>query len=286
MLTLRSALRRSIESKPDFYPPVCSNCPGPRRIRRRYNSSSPAVQVDLTGLDEVSWLSRNYNMLYRNLIHSTTFLSFDSLKYTLLLLSIHGSIYLSKNGQSQPSNHDSSSSFVWLTFHLHSNRLFRKTPTSTPILYFYRNSPSIIIGRNQNPWKETSPRLLQSQSQYSSPIHLLRRRSGGGAVWHDTGNTNFSLIIPRILFSRSIGAEIVHDALSRRLRLGSLVGINERGDLVLGDEDGGKKKKKISGSAYKIVSGRAYHHGTMLISSDLKDLGKWLKGDFVSFSLE
>ncbi|KAJ9125678.1 hypothetical protein QFC22_000640 [Naganishia vaughanmartiniae] len=60
----------------------------------------------------------------------------------------------------------------------------------------------------QNPWKETTPAVLAAEG-----IPLVRRRSGGGAVFHDLGNTNFSFLMPRKLFSRSLGAEIVANAL-------------------------------------------------------------------------
>ncbi|WVO12777.1 hypothetical protein L204_100385 [Cryptococcus depauperatus] len=119
--------------------------------------------------------------------------------------------------------------------------LLRNTPHNQPVLFLYRNSPCVVIGRNQNPWKETSPRFLREES-----IPLVRRRSGGGTVYHDMGNTNFSIILPRLLFTRSHGAQLVARAV--RSKLG------------------------ISGCSH-----RAYHHGTMLISSSLAELGKSLK---------
>ncbi|KAH8081224.1 hypothetical protein HD553DRAFT_299171 [Filobasidium floriforme] len=170
--------------------------------------------------------------------------------------------------------------------------LFRKTPNSTPTLLFYRNRSCVVIGKNQNPWKETNPDLLERDG-----IPLIRRRSGGGTVYHDEGNINFSILIPRHLFTRSLGSGIIETALKDRLEIGR-AGVNERGDLILWDKDDGnrnkassgeseridesrsgqdRKWKKISGSAYKIVAQRAYHHGTMLISSDLGSLGTYLR---------
>eukprot|EP01125_Pyxidicula_operculata_P010679 TRINITY_DN3517_c0_g1_i4.p1 TRINITY_DN3517_c0_g1~~TRINITY_DN3517_c0_g1_i4.p1 ORF type:complete len:108 (-),score=7.60 TRINITY_DN3517_c0_g1_i4:25-348(-) len=55
------------------------------------------------------------------------------------------------------------------------------------MLLMYRNEPSVIMGRNQNPWKEVNFKYLNQNK-----IHLLRRESGGGCVYHDLGNTNFS----------------------------------------------------------------------------------------------
>ncbi|KAI5451873.1 hypothetical protein NCC49_001175 [Naganishia albida] len=145
--------------------------------------------------------------------------------------------------------------------------LFRNTPVTTPILFFYRNAPCVVIGRNQNPWKETTPALLHHDG-----IPLIRRRSGGGAVFHDLGNMNFSFLLPRALFTRSLGADIIVHALHG---MGfPQAQVNDRGDLVL-LADG--VPKKMSPHPYKIVSQRAYHHGTMLVSSDLKNLGRYLR---------
>ncbi|CAD6580417.1 MAG: Biotin/lipoate A/B protein ligase [Tremellales sp. Tagirdzhanova-0007] len=146
--------------------------------------------------------------------------------------------------------------------------LLRTTPHHQPILFLYRNAPCVVIGRNQNPWKEANPRRLREVS-----IPLIRRRSGGGTVYHDMGNTNFSIILPRLLFTRAHGAELVARAIRNRLGI-SGCGVNERNDVVIRD---GQKEYKVSGSAYKIIQHRAYHHGTMLISSSLAELGKLLK---------
>lgn len=76
-------------------------------------------------------------------------------------------------------------------------RLLRNTPHDQPVLFLYRNFPCVVIGRNQvsfrslmsasaheqNPWKETTPRYLRSES-----VPLIRRRSGGGTVYHVSGS--------------------------------------------------------------------------------------------------
>ncbi|WVR05086.1 hypothetical protein IAU60_002098 [Kwoniella sp. DSM 27419] len=143
--------------------------------------------------------------------------------------------------------------------------LLRNTPHDQPVLFLYRNHPCVVIGRNQNPWKETTPRKLREES-----IPLVRRRSGGGTVYHDMGNTNFSIILPRLLFTRSHGAEMVARAIRDRLGIAQCT-VNERNDVIIRDE--GRDFKMT----YKIVQHRAYHHGTMLISSSLNELGKSLK---------
>ncbi|OCF35398.1 lipoate-protein ligase A [Kwoniella heveanensis BCC8398] len=145
--------------------------------------------------------------------------------------------------------------------------LMRNTPNNQPVLFLYRNFPCVVIGRNQNPWKETTPHKLREAS-----IPLVRRRSGGGTVYHDMGNTNFSIILPRLLFTRSHGAELVAAAIRDRLGIEGCT-VNDRNDVVIREHG---KEYKMS-SAYKIIQHRAYHHGTMLISSSLTELGKSLK---------
>ncbi|WWC61224.1 uncharacterized protein I303_103804 [Kwoniella dejecticola CBS 10117] len=149
--------------------------------------------------------------------------------------------------------------------------LLRDTPHDQPVLFLYRNFPCVVIGRNQNPWKETTPHHLREAG-----IPLVRRRSGGGTVFHDLGNTNFSIILPRLLFTRSHGAELVSRAIRDRLGIEQCT-INERNDVII--KDGTRELKMSQPSPYKIIQHRAYHHGTMLISSSLNELGKSLRSN-------
>ncbi|GAA6029899.1 hypothetical protein JCM8097_009160 [Rhodosporidiobolus ruineniae] len=141
--------------------------------------------------------------------------------------------------------------------------LFRKTDPEQKILYLYRNSPSVIIGRNQNPWKEINLSALKELG-----IPFVRRKSGGGTVYHDLGNTNYCVFVPRLEFDRRTNAELVVEGLKT---LDIPAGVNERNDIVV---DG----FKVSGSAFKLVNKRAYHHGTMLIDARLGDLRGVLGG--------
>ncbi|KAJ7169623.1 hypothetical protein C8R46DRAFT_203870 [Mycena filopes] len=140
--------------------------------------------------------------------------------------------------------------------------LFRHSPSGRPLLFLYRNSPCVVIGRNQNHWKEVNLRALKERD-----VPLVRRRSGGGTVYHDLGNTNFSIHLPRRSFDRRATAALVLRAVQSlgipRARL------NDRNDICVGED-------KVSGSAYKIVNTRAYHHGTMLITTQLDALGDLL----------
>ncbi|KAF8605374.1 Lipoyltransferase and lipoate-protein ligase [Ceratobasidium sp. AG-I] len=142
--------------------------------------------------------------------------------------------------------------------------LFRHTDPSLPVLFMYRNKESVIIGRNQNPWKEINQTALRQ-----SNIEFVRRKSGGGTVYHDLGNTNYSVMIPRETFDRNTNAELVASALNSP-EISILASVNERHDIVV-------QGKKVSGSAYKIISKRAYHHGTMLIDAQLDRLGNLLR---------
>ncbi|KAH9809016.1 hypothetical protein DFH28DRAFT_1134536 [Melampsora americana] len=141
--------------------------------------------------------------------------------------------------------------------------LFRNTDASLPKLLIYRNSKSVIIGRNQNPWVEANISSLRKND-----VPIVRRRSGGGTVYHDEGNTNYSIMIPREIFDRKTTGELV----ARSLILLGLpdIGLNHRHDICLGPD-------KVSGSAYKLTRDRSYHHGTMLINSNLSQLKDFLK---------
>ncbi|KAJ4472809.1 hypothetical protein C8J55DRAFT_519694 [Lentinula edodes] len=140
--------------------------------------------------------------------------------------------------------------------------LFRHKAPDEPLLLLYRDDPCVVIGRNQNPWKEVNLPALRVREG----VPFIRRRSGGGTVYHDLGNTNFSIHLPRTSFDRHMTAQVVLRAVCS---LGIDATVNDRNDICVG-------KEKVSGSAYKIVSQRAYHHGTMLISTQLNTLGDLL----------
>ncbi|PSS03344.1 hypothetical protein BD289DRAFT_421011 [Coniella lustricola] len=179
-------------------------------------------------------------------------------------------------------------------------------PDST-ILFLYANDPCIVIGRNQNPWLEVNLGLLRSSpaayrarlscdpqehdgghhSPDTSPVSLVRRRSGGGAVFHDRGNVNYSVICPPAVFDRDRHAEMVVRALQK---LGvATAQVNARHDIVVVDHDDKTATTttatnsdpatfKVSGSAYKLTRLRSLHHGTCLLSSpNLREIGSLLR---------
>lgn len=203
-------------------------------------------------------------------------------------------------GPSSPQAYVSLSVNPWfnLAFEDH---LFRTVDPSIPVCFLYRNSPCVVVGRNQNPWKE-----LNASAMRSIGLPMVRRRSGGGTVYHDLGNTNYSFHIPRDAFDRRTHAELVARALNAapvglclsrtdlaRADRGAYV--NARNDICIRVKSGfdrnssaktraeaderGFEERKVSGSAYKLVNKRAYHHGTMLLSASLGSLGSSLRND-------
>lgn len=130
-----------------------------------------------------------------------------------------------------------------------------------------------MIGRNQNPWVEVNMALLRNNPLQ---VDLVRRRSGGGTVFHDRGNVNYSVICPTNLFNRDKHAEMVVRALHD---LGLITAkVNERHDIVLGSDGEGSTPLKVSGSAYKLTRLRSLHHGTCLLNSpNIGRIGSFLK---------
>lgn len=94
------------------------------------------------------------------------------------------------------------------------------------MLLLYRDDPCVVIGRNQNPWKEVNFPALQR-----ADIPFIRRRSGGGTVYHDSGNTNFSIHLPRSQFDRNSTGQVVLRAVRA---LGIDARLNDRNDLCVG----------------------------------------------------
>jgi lipoate---protein ligase len=139
--------------------------------------------------------------------------------------------------------------------------IFREMDPETDILYLWRNEKSIVIGRYQNPWEECNLSAMARDG-----VKLARRQSGGGAVYHDPGNTNFTFLTSRKNYDKNANSRIIVSALSR---FGIRAEISERNDILV-------EGKKISGSAYKLSSDRAFHHGTLLIHAELSRIFDYL----------
>ena len=168
--------------------------------------------------------------------------------------------------------------------------LLENSPPESKTLFLYANRPCIVIGRNQNPWLETNLQSLRRPignsgtvegvtDQSTEGVLCVRRRSGGGSVFHDAGNLNYSVICPRDSFTRDKHAEMVVSALRATGAVNTRV--NGRHDIVLdldtNESRSPHKTVKISGSAYKLTRLRALHHGTCLLDSpNLKNIGPLL----------
>ena len=133
------------------------------------------------------------------------------------------------------------------------------------VLYLWRNNNTVVIGRSQNPWVECHLEKMEEDG-----IKLARRQSGGGAVFHDMGNTNFTFISKKENYDKTNNIDIITRALAS-------FGVNAyaqgRNDILV-DIEG--QPRKVSGSAYKEKSDRAFHHGTLLLNADLERLIDYL----------
>ncbi|PNY27324.1 lipoate-protein ligase A [Tolypocladium capitatum] len=165
------------------------------------------------------------------------------------------------------------------------HHLLQITPPESTVLLLYVNAPCVVFGRNQNPWLEANlPRLARIARRPGSvgwtdePVRLVRRRSGGGTVFHDAGNVNFSVICPPAAFDRDKHAEMVVRALRALGR--PTMRVNQRHDIVMdvGAADVAPGTFKVSGSAYKLTRLRSLHHGTCLLRSpNLADISGMLR---------
>nr|WP_278987587.1 lipoate--protein ligase [Plesiomonas shigelloides] len=146
--------------------------------------------------------------------------------------------------------------------------IFRQMPANQKVLYLWRNADTVVIGRGQNPWKECNTRRMEADQ-----VKLARRQSGGGAVFHDLGNTNFTFMAGKLGYDKSVSTAIILRALAS---LGINASASGRNDLIVQTEQG---ERKISGSAYRETPDRGFHHGTLLLSADLSRLANYLNPD-------
>ena len=131
----------------------------------------------------------------------------------------------------------------------------------TCILYLWQNSHTVVIGRNQNAWAECRTTELNRDGG-----HLARRLSGGGAVYHDMGNLNFTFLVSKKNYDLPKQLQVIVTAC---WNLGLQAEISGRNDVTI---DG----RKFSGNAFFDSKGQAYHHGTLLVDVDMSKLGQYL----------
>ena len=143
--------------------------------------------------------------------------------------------------------------------------LFSMDPQET-YLMLWQNDRTIVVGKYQNTAEELNQAYVDARG-----IRVARRLSGGGAVYHDLGNLNYTIVSPSregaVAFDFQRFAQPVVAALAR---LGVSAQFNGRNDLVVGG-------KKISGCAQYAGRGRLLHHGCILLNSDLGALAQALR---------
>ena len=134
-----------------------------------------------------------------------------------------------------------------------------------PLLFLWRSASAVVLGKNQNPWKECRlDRMTQDE------VSLARRISGGGTVYHDAGNLNYCVMVDRVSYQEDRAFEMVMQALAS-------VGVQaER----TGKSNLSVQGKKFSGNAFCFRKSRVMHHGTLLLNTDLNKLNYYLGSQF------
>lgn len=129
------------------------------------------------------------------------------------------------------------------------------------ILYLWQNRNTVVVGRNQNIWKECLVSRLEEENGYP-----VRRLSGGGAVYHDLGNLNFTFLVREENYDVDKQLEVILTALRK-------IGINAeksgRNDLMI-------EGHKFSGNAFYEQGDYCYHHGTLLVNVNMEELSRYL----------
>ncbi len=143
-------------------------------------------------------------------------------------------------------------------------QLLNLVDDKTVILYLWQNANTIVIGKNQNPLAECDMNKIREDG-----VFVARRLSGGGAVFHDIGNLNFTFLAKKENYNVQLQLEVIKKACA-------LAGIKAE---ISGRNDIQVNSKKFSGNAFYHTKESSYHHGTLLIDSDINKIQNYLTPD-------
>jgi len=133
--------------------------------------------------------------------------------------------------------------------------------STEPVLFLWRSDGAVVMGKNQNPWRECKLARMREDG-----IPLARRISGGGTVYHDEGNLNYCVIVARTEYREKQAYDMVIQALERLSICAEKTGQSNLSVNGL----------KFSGNAFCFRKGRALHHGTLLLNTNLEQLARYL----------
>ncbi|RXK17348.1 lipoate--protein ligase [Macrococcus sp. DPC7161] len=138
--------------------------------------------------------------------------------------------------------------------------ILKNLPNDETYFLFYVNEPSIIIGKNQNTFAEINQKYVDEKG-----IHVVRRISGGGAVYHDLGNLNFSFVTNADEDSFHNFKKFTQPIVDALQTLGVEAKLSGRNDLQVGE-------RKISGNAMFQSGDRMFSHGTLMLDSNIDEV--------------
>ena len=142
------------------------------------------------------------------------------------------------------------------------NYLLSQPSDGDVTMYLWQNSRTVVIGQNQNPYAECNVAQLEQDGGY-----LMRRRTGGGAVFHDLGNLNFSFVVPYEMYDTMRQFSVLRRAVET---YGLDTAVSVRNDVLC-------QGRKFSGNAFAKGKYQRLHHGTILIRTDVEQLQRYLK---------